>query len=189
MRESLTHTALRRHQLFIADAALSIPPHPPTCPPSLSFCYCHKPFPPVVHYGHVTPLVLSGERGERVSHEGREEEKRGGEDCEGGEEGLYRKSISRFHFSHGLGETPPPPPSSSSSRSKCLYTTEIFSDENGARLNFKSVHSRLTRTNSKEIMTVSNYPSVFFFLTNVRMTSLNPSFHVSPPLIFLMVIH
>lgn len=109
----------------------------------------------------MTLLVLSRERGERVSHEGREEEKRGGEDCEGGELGLYRKSISLFHFSDGLGETPPP--YSSSSRSKCLYATEIFSDENGTRLNFKSVHSRLTRTNSKEIMTVSNYPSVFLF--------------------------
>lgn len=33
-------------------------------------------------------------------------------------------------------------------------------------------------------MTVSNYSSIFFFLTNVRMTLLNPSFHFSPPSFF-----
>lgn len=70
---------------LFADAALSIPPTP-----SLSICDCH-----FVHCGHVTLLVLSMVRGERVSHEGREGEKRGGEDCKGGEN---QKSISPFHF-------------------------------------------------------------------------------------------
>lgn len=46
MRESLTHTALRRHQLFFADAAFSIPPTPPHAAPLLSLSVtATSPFP------------------------------------------------------------------------------------------------------------------------------------------------
>lgn len=114
---------------LFAGAALSIPP--PPHPPLLSLSVtANSPF-PILSILVMWLSVLFVERGERVSHEGREKEKRSGEDCKGREKGLYRKSISILHFSDGTD-------SASNIIFKCLCATKIFSDKNGTRLNFKS---------------------------------------------------